>query len=78
MTSFVRASRLILLTLSLSGCGQGGPSAKATEKPVAGSSGTAVNDPLPPLAYESALPEPLRAMIASPFTGDLDGRKRVG
>lgn len=27
---------------------------------------------LPPLAFESALPEGLRAMVAMPFTGDLD------
>jgi membrane-bound lytic murein transglycosylase MltF len=32
----------------------------------------AVADPLPPLAYESALPESLRELIGRPFTGDLD------
>jgi membrane-bound lytic murein transglycosylase MltF len=60
MTSFVRASRLVLLILTFSGCAQGG---------------TAVDDPQepPPLAYEAALPDPLREMIAKPFTGDLDG-----
>jgi membrane-bound lytic murein transglycosylase MltF len=30
-------------------------------------------EPLAPLAYESALPEALRALIDRPFTGDLDG-----
>jgi membrane-bound lytic murein transglycosylase MltF len=71
MTSCVRARWLILLTLSLVGCGQGGSSAKSSEAPV-GIAGTAVEDPLPPLAYESALPEPLRELIGRPFTGDLD------
>jgi membrane-bound lytic murein transglycosylase MltF len=47
-------------------------SAKLSQKPVAGTSGAAPEDPLPPLAYESSLPEALRAMIGSPFTGDLD------
>src|SRR5262245_35604692 len=57
MTSFVRVSWRIQLTVALFSCAQGG---------------TAVDDPLPPLAYESALPEPLREMISRPFTGDLD------
>jgi membrane-bound lytic murein transglycosylase MltF len=72
MTSVVRASWLILLTLAFHSCAQGGSSEKPSEQPVTGTSGTAVDDPLPPLAYESALPEPLREMIGRPFTGDLD------
>src|SRR5262245_11834224 len=72
MTSFVRASRVILLTLALSSCAQDGSSEKPSEKPVTVTSGTADDDPLPPLAYESALPEPLRELIGRPFTGDLD------
>jgi len=73
MTSSVRASKLILLTLVLYACAQGGSVPDTSQKPVTGTSGTAVADPLPPLAYESALPEALREMIGRPFTGDLDG-----
>src|SRR5262249_43645769 len=76
MTSFVGASGLIVLTVALSSCAQAGsspnPEKAPAEKPVTGTSGTAVEDPLPPLAYESALPEALRDMIGKPFTGDLD------
>jgi len=72
MTSFVRPSWLIL-AVALFSCGQGGSSAKQSETPVRATSGTAVDDPLPPLAYESAIPEALRELIGRPFTGDLDG-----
>src|SRR5262245_26656607 len=72
MTSFVRARKLILLTLALSGCAQGGSSPEISEKPVTATSGTGFADPLPPLAYESALPAALREMVGRPFTGDLD------
>jgi len=72
MTSFVRPSWLIL-AVALFSCGQGGSSAKPSETPVGATSGTAVDDPLPPLAYESAIPEALRELIGRPFTGDLDG-----
>jgi hypothetical protein len=30
------------------------------------------DDPLPPPAYEAALPDAVRSMITTPFTGDLD------
>jgi membrane-bound lytic murein transglycosylase MltF len=71
-TAFARAGRPILLTLALSGCAQGGASPEVSENPVTATSGAAAADPLPPLAYESALPEALREMIGRPFTGDLD------
>jgi membrane-bound lytic murein transglycosylase MltF len=35
-------------------------------------SDAAVDEPLPPLAYESALPEAVRAELNEPFKGDLD------
>jgi len=69
---FVSAGRLILLTLALSSCSQSGPSTKPSETAATGTSGTSVDDQLPPPAYESALPEPLRQLIDRPFTGDLD------
>jgi membrane-bound lytic murein transglycosylase MltF len=48
--------------------------APAAQKGLVGTGGAPIdNEPLPPLAYESALPAPLRAMIDEPFTGDLDG-----
>jgi len=60
MTACIRASWSILATLAVSGCAQ---------------VGTTVDEqlPPPPLAYESALPEPLREMLERPFIGDLDG-----
>ena len=87
MKSFVTSSRLVVIILILSSCADGGSqpsatsaatssapgaSAKPSQKPTAGTTGAAAEDPLPPLAYESGLPEALRAMIGSPFTGDLD------
>ena len=87
MKSFVTSSRLVVIILILSSCADGGSqpsatssatsatpgaSAQPSQKPTAGTTGAAAEDPLPPLAYESGLPEALRAMIGSPFTGDLD------
>jgi membrane-bound lytic murein transglycosylase MltF len=88
MLSCVTSSQLVVLTLLLSSCADGGsqssaaPAAAAVlpnaseqplQKPAAGTTGAAADsDPLPPLAHESALPEALRTMIGTPFTGDLD------
>jgi membrane-bound lytic murein transglycosylase MltF len=83
--SFAASSRLVVLMLVLAGCARdespssasasaaSGASGPAPQKPAAGTAGTDDDDPLPPLGYESALPEALRAMIGRPFTGDLDG-----
>ena len=86
-TPFVTPGRVVVLMLVLLGCDRDGSrqsappvtaaapgaSASPSQKPAAGTSGTDHEDPLPPLAYESALPEALREMIGRPFTGDLDG-----
>jgi membrane-bound lytic murein transglycosylase MltF len=50
------------------------PAAAASDaqKQAVGTGGAAAGEPLPPLAYESALPEPLRAKIGDTFTGDLE------
>ena len=96
MRSFVTSSRCVALTLLLSSCAEEGsqsssPPAVASvgtmasvqppQKPAAGTTGAAADsDPLPPLAHESALPEALRTMIGTPFTGDLDemeGRRMI-
>jgi len=83
-TSLVTPSRVVVLMLVLFGCDGShqsrssassaapGGSATPAQPPAAGTSGTDRDDPLPPLAYESALPEALRDMIGRPFTGDLD------
>ena len=83
-TSLITPSRVVVLMLVLFGCDGShqsrssassavpGVSAKPSQPPAAGTSGTDRDDPLPPLAYESALPEALREMVGRPFTGDLD------
>jgi membrane-bound lytic murein transglycosylase MltF len=68
----VGALTLILITLVLPGCAQSQSSPEQSEKPAPATVATTVADQLPPLAYESALPEALRDMIGRPFTGDLD------
>jgi membrane-bound lytic murein transglycosylase MltF len=87
--SFRTSIQLVGLMLSLSCCAQGGSqpsassaatstpdeSAELSQKPVPGPPGEADEASLPPLAYESGLPESLRAMIGGPFTGDLDEMK---
>ena len=89
MRTFVTPGRLVALTLLFSCCADSGSqssaapsissaapdaSAQAPQTPATGTTGLAADsDPLPPLAYESALPEALRAMVGTPFTGDLDG-----
>ncbi len=55
----------------VAGCSgkQDGPKSAATPS----AAGPAADDePLPPLAHESALPEAVRAQLNEPFTGDLD------
>ena len=74
------ASFVLLASLSLSGC-SGEPEGSATDAagPDAAPSAAepaapdaAGEEPLPPLAYESALPEAVRAQLNESFAGDLD------
>jgi membrane-bound lytic murein transglycosylase MltF len=78
----IRAVAILLAALSVAvaGCGGGAPAPPAdTQKPAeqAPAAGTAApaaaeDAPLPPPAFESALPEGVRSQIATPFKGDLD------
>ncbi len=60
--------------IAIPACGGNKPAAPAdtatTAAPVAPAEAT--DEPLPPPAFETALPEGLRGLIAKPFTGDLD------
>jgi membrane-bound lytic murein transglycosylase MltF len=80
-----RPRRLLLALVMLAGCSEtAGPSAahsspSAADSPASAApqapgtaAGLAEDGPLAPLAHESALPAPLRALIDRPFTGDLD------
>ena len=63
---------LAALAYTASGCG-----GKPAEAPAQTPAATAVpaeadDEPLPPPAYEAALPEEVRAVLYEPFTGDLD------
>ena len=63
-----------MLMLLLSGCTEGGarPPDASARRAQASAAGNTAEEALPPLAHESDLPEALRALIGSPFTGDLD------
>jgi membrane-bound lytic murein transglycosylase MltF len=73
---------LLLVMLSVPGCsdGQEEPGAAETQPSAVPSAGGEepptpsidADEPLPPLAYELALPEGMRHFIAEPFTGDLE------
>ena len=62
---------LLCASLSVSGCSgkKDEPKSAAVER---AAPEAAREEPLPPLAYESALPEAVRAKLNEPFTGDLD------
>jgi hypothetical protein len=70
------ASLLLLLgSLPLSGCSGKKEEAQAPEATQAAgqaAADAAAEEPLSPPAYESALPESVRAALDQPFTGDLD------
>jgi membrane-bound lytic murein transglycosylase MltF len=73
---------MLLAALVLSACSGKQEEPKSTETPLAGSPTAAPADgtnaaakddaPLPPLAFEASLPEPVRAVLNEKFTGDLD------
>ena len=60
---------LLVLALALSGCTGSQESSPGRESPPPTGDESA---PLPPQPYEAALPEPVRAELSRPFTGDLD------
>ncbi len=84
MSSLTTIRLLLLVPLVLCSCADtAAPRSAAPDAPLAatqaaqpltaGTAGAPAQDePLPPLAHESALPESLREMIGTPFTGDLD------
>jgi membrane-bound lytic murein transglycosylase MltF len=66
----VRSRLLLVALLAISSCsaGKDEPKSAATN-----GAREAADEPLPPLAYEAALPAAVRAELAEPFKGDLDG-----
>ena len=70
----VLAAGLVLSALVIvAGCsGKDNEATSAMTAPDAATDSTS-DEPLPPLAYESALPEAVRAELNETFTGDLDG-----
>ena len=66
---------VLLASLSVTGCSrkQAEPQHAATPAPSTDPAAAAAGDePLPPLPFETALPEGVRERIDEPFTGDLD------
>ena len=61
---------LLVASLSASGCSGGQDSTTSAAGPAAPTD--ASEEPLPPPAYESEIPEGLRAQLDQPFTGDFD------
>ena len=80
-TGIVPAAVLLLASLALTGCsgreeGPGSGTAVPAAAPTgaeSGGPGAATEEPPPPLASETALPEAVRAELGQPFKGDLDG-----
>jgi membrane-bound lytic murein transglycosylase MltF len=71
------ASCVVLLSsLSVTGCSgkqdEPKPAGTAPDAPPTAADPAASDEPLPPLAHESALPESIRAELNESFTGDLD------
>jgi membrane-bound lytic murein transglycosylase MltF len=68
----LRAAALVTVTLTGSGCGGPAADAPAAMPDATASKVDAADAPLPPPAYETALPEAVRSHLTEPFTGDLD------
>ena len=68
----LRAAALATVTLTGSGCGGPAADSPAATPGSAGSPVAAADAPLPPPAYETALPDAVRSHLTEPFTGDLD------
>jgi len=76
VTAVLACCPVLLASLLVTGCSgkQGEPQSAATA-PSAAESAAAVEaseEPLPPLPFETALPESVRAQIDQPFKGDLE------
>jgi len=67
------ALALMGLAGSLAGCGAGTPSTPPGDATKTNAPADAADEPLPPRAFETGLPEAVRAQLGKPFTGDLDG-----
>ena len=59
------------LSSAIGACG-GATEAPDEAAPTAAAPADEPDEPLPPPAYETALPESVRAVLSAPFTGDLD------
>jgi membrane-bound lytic murein transglycosylase MltF len=77
--SWLIAITLAVSAMTITGCGGGTPGTPAdtASAPVASPQATAPaaddpDAPLPPPAFETALPEGVRNLLAKPFTGDFD------
>ncbi|MBL8201618.1 MAG: lytic transglycosylase F [Chromatiales bacterium] len=69
----MRAAVLLLLaTLLVAGCADSSDEQASIERAPGPPNGAPADEPLPPLAYESALPESVRAELNRSFKGDLD------
>lgn len=68
---------MLALALTVSGCSKAPEQKREAQAPQSASTSAAApatsQDALPPLEYESALPEAVRATLHQRFTGDLDG-----
>jgi membrane-bound lytic murein transglycosylase MltF len=80
--NWLTALAVVALTVAAGSCRDSTPAAQTTqapggttpqaEKQVAKPAAGEDDAPLPPPAYEAALPEGIRAILAAPFTGDFD------
>ena len=71
--TWLGALALVSLACVANGCGGAGTAhAPAGAARTAASPADAADAPLPPPAFEAALPEGVRAIMSQPFTGDLD------
>ena len=70
---WIAALALIGLAGSLAGCGGGTPSTPPQAATQATAPAAVADEPLPPPAFETGLPEAVRSQLGKPFTGDLDG-----
>ena len=73
MRMWIAACALTGLAGSLAGCGGAAPSVPPEAATTAAAPAEAPDEPLPPPAFESALPEGVMSQLGKAFTGDLDG-----
>jgi membrane-bound lytic murein transglycosylase MltF len=71
IASALLACLVLLGSLPMTGCSRGKDEAKPTTTDQA-TPAAEVDEPLPPPAYETALPEGVRSLLNQPFTGDLE------